>query len=165
HGDQQDRPAIGLQHAAKLAHRAAVVGNMLQHMAAIDDVERLSGILSRRDVHRNHRPLVRQVGSQIARSQTLAESLAKAGFGSDVQHAFWPAIEEVGAALNIQPEQAMTLKGAAMNAHCLGVGMMFERTEPPRSAAAYRAPAGCSHIRKLTSEATCSAPPSAQRLI
>lgn len=65
--NQQDHPAGGDQHAIKFLQRLNIIFHMLQDMAAVDNLERVIGILDIHDIHFYHGPCHIQVGRQITR--------------------------------------------------------------------------------------------------
>ncbi len=71
-GNHENGPSCGLQDSPDLPHRFAVIGHMFEHVATVDRVEEIVGILNVGDVHFHHCIGFIQVCRHISLSQLVS---------------------------------------------------------------------------------------------
>jgi len=132
HGHDHQCPTIGSKDSVELLHRPAIVGDMLEDMAADDDIERLCRELEARDIQSQVDVLSVEVGGSITAPKTLAKALFETWLRRKVQNAFLRVIEEVGFIVQEQPNESMPLERPTVDALGLIAGWIPVGTEPAR---------------------------------
>jgi len=111
----QNRPAARCEHPVDLGQGAAVVGNVLEHVVADQEVE---ARLPEGKVHHIELALGErrvEVAAHVAQAGQPREPLLQRVLRGDVQQRAGP-LEEIGLALQEEPERAVTLERAAARA-------------------------------------------------
>jgi hypothetical protein len=130
HGHDHQCPTIGSKNSTELLHRPAIVGDMLEDMAADDDIERLCRELEVRHIKSQVDVLSLEVCRSITAPQTLAKARLETGLRRKMQDAFPPVIEEVGFIVQEQPNKSMSLERPTVDALSLIAGWIPVGTEP-----------------------------------
>ena len=130
HRDDDKCPTIHSEDAEELLHGSAIVGHVLEHVAADEDVER-----SVREIEIGHiQPQVDvlsfEICGSIAGPETLAEKRLETALRSEVQDTLLPTIEEVGFIVQEQPDEPMSLERSTVDALRLASGWISVGTEP-----------------------------------
>lgn len=115
----EDRESRRPQHAAQLAHRLPVVGNVLEHVGAVDHIETVVGMTDIGDVHLLHRRWIVQIRAEIAAPARSREDFPQRLLGCDMQKTLWLAVEEIGCVQKYK-EQTMTFERATRRASRIG---------------------------------------------
>ncbi len=113
----------------ELLHRPAIVGYMLEDMAADDDVERLVRELEVGHIQSQVDVLSVEVSGSITGSQALAKARLETGLRRKVQDALPPVIEEVGFIVQEKPNESMALERPTVDALSLIAGWIPVGTE------------------------------------
>ena len=130
HGHDHQRPTIGSEDSVELLHRPAIVGDVLEDMAADDDIEGLIRELEVGHIQSQVDVLSVQVCGSITVPQTLAKPRLETGLRRKVQDLLPPVVEEVGFIVQEQPNESMPLERPAMDALSLIAGWIPVGTEP-----------------------------------
>ena len=130
HGHDDQCPTIGSKDTVKLLHRLAIVGDMLEDMAADDDIEGLVRELEVRHIQSQVDVLSVEVCGLIAGPQTLAKARLQTGLRRKMQDTLRPVLEEVGFIVQEQPNEPMPLERPTVDALSLLAGWIPVGTEP-----------------------------------
>jgi len=122
----QDRPAARLEHAVDLGQRPAVVADVLEHVVADQPIEvlGLEGEVEQVELDVGERRV--EVAAQVTQPLDPLQAPQQRVLGGDVEHRARPG-EEVGLALEEEPEHAVALERAAAGA--FGVSTAAVRQE------------------------------------
>ena len=130
HRDDDKCPTIHSEDAEELLHGPAIVGHVLEHVAADEDVERpvreieIGHIQSQVDV------LSFEICGSIPGPQTPAEERFETVLRREVQDTLLPPIEEVGFIVQEEPNEPMPLERSTVDALGLASGGISMGTEP-----------------------------------
>jgi hypothetical protein len=155
-GHEQHGHAPGTQHAGHLAHRAAVVGHVLQDVYADDQVE---GVVLERhvgDVHVLHRLVALEVGAHVERVRQLREAALERVLRRPMKDRD-AAPEEAGALAQVEPQRAVPFLRAAARADACGA-VTQARHEAAEAAAAARALDAVAAVEQETDPAQHESP-------
>jgi hypothetical protein len=75
--------------------RSSIIRNMLEHMAAKNDVETVARKINVRDIHSQSRPAFLKVSTQITHAGKLSDQSLNRFLRCNVQNTLWRAIEEI----------------------------------------------------------------------
>lgn len=94
----------------KLTHCLAVVGDVLQHMAAIDDIERFIWAIERHYIPCFIHAGREQVGRRVVVPKDMAESLFETRFRGKMQDLPARSVEKISFPMKIKPDQTVALE-------------------------------------------------------
>ena len=130
HGHDHQCPTIGSKDSVELLHRPAIVGDVLEDMAADDDIEGLCRELEAGHIQSQVDVLSVEVCGSITAPQTLAKARLETGLRRKVQDTLPRVIEEVGFIVQEQPNESMPLERPTVDALSLIAGWIPVGTEP-----------------------------------
>ncbi len=130
HGHDHQCPTVGRKDSVELLHRPTIVGDMLEDMAADDDIEGLVRELEVGHVQSQVDILSVEVCGSITVPQTLAKARLQTGLRRKMQDTLRSIIEEVGFIVQEQPNEPMPLERPTVDALSLIAGWIPVGTEP-----------------------------------
>jgi hypothetical protein len=130
HGHDHQCPTIDGKYSVKLFHRPAIVGYMLEDMAADDDIEGLIRELEVGHIQSHVDVFSVEVSGSIIRPQALAKARLETGLRRKMQDTLPPVIEEIGFIVQDKPDESMPLERATVDALSLIAGWIPVGTEP-----------------------------------
>lgn len=132
-GDEDQRPAVGLEDTGEFANGFAIVRDMLQNVAAEDDIE---GVVRELDIGDVDFEVggVEEIGAGIAGCKEFAKAGFEGFLGGEMQHGFGLLVEEVGFALEEEPDEAVAFAGIAPRAEDVASGFAGDGDEGARGA-------------------------------
>jgi hypothetical protein len=129
HGDDDQSPAVGGENAVQLEHRPSVIGDVLEDMAADDDIERLVGELDVGHIQSQVDVISFEIRGVIAGTQTLAKARLETPLRCEVQDILGAAIEKIGVVVQQKPNKPMALQRSTVDALGFGTGRIPVGTE------------------------------------
>jgi hypothetical protein len=131
-GDGHDHqcPTIGGKDSVELLHRSAIVGDVLEDMAADDDIEGSIRELEVGHIQSQVDVFSVEVSGSITGPKTLAKARLEAGLRRKMQDTLPTVIEEVGFIVQEQPYESMPLERPTVDALSLIPGWIPVGGEP-----------------------------------
>lgn len=112
-GNRNDCAASVLENAAKLAHGLYVVGHVFEHMAAVDYVECVVGVVNVGNIHLHHRTIGVNVGGDVVYMRHLSVSILKCPLGRKMQHPARSGLEHILLMIKKKPHEPEPLQRPA----------------------------------------------------
>ena len=116
YGDDDQCPAVGGEDAMELLHRPSVVGNVLEDMAADDDVARVVRELDVCHIQPQFDVISFEIRGSIAGTQTLTEQRLEAALRCEMEDIPGAAVEEVGVVVQQKPDKPIPLQRSTVDA-------------------------------------------------
>jgi hypothetical protein len=116
---QDERPAAGPQYPVELLHRLAVLHDMLEYVAAEDDVERVVGKGQVGDIGLDHRPRALEVGADIVEVWLGPQPLLEDPLRREVEYAQM-VHEEIRLLFEVKPQIPLPVPRAAVGTAGIG---------------------------------------------
>jgi hypothetical protein len=108
--DKDQPPTLGSKDTMNLSHGTTIVGNVLEHMTADDNVERLRGKGEIGDIELKLDIGADDVGGVIAGAESLSQKRLEASLGSEVEDPLRATVEEVRLLRQKQPDEPVSLQ-------------------------------------------------------
>lgn len=115
-GDDDQCPAVRGEDAMELLHRPSVIGNVLEDMAADDDVARVVRELDVCHIQPQFDVISFEIRGSIPGTQTLTEQRFEAALRSEMQDTSGAAVKEVGVVVQQKPDKTISLQRATVDA-------------------------------------------------
>ena len=127
-GDEDECPSAGFEDASQFAQGFAIVGDMLEDVAAENDIE---GIVRELDVGDVDFKVggVEEIRAGIAGSEEFTQAGFEGLLGGEVQHRLGEPVEEISLALEEEPDEAVTFAGVAPDAQDVPSGLAWDGGE------------------------------------
>ena len=106
----------------ELLHRPSVVGNVLEDMAADDDVARVIRELDVCHIQPQFDVISFEIRGSIAGTQTLTEQRLEAALRCEMEDIPGAAVEEVGIVVQQKPDKPIPLQRSTVDALGFGTG-------------------------------------------
>jgi hypothetical protein len=122
YGNDDQCPAAGGEDAMELLHRPSVVGNVLEDMAADDDVARVIRELDVCHIQPQFDVISFEIRGSIPGTQTLTEQRLEAALRREMENTLGPTVEEVGIVVQQKPDKPIPLQRSTVDALGFGTG-------------------------------------------